>query len=214
MSRKLVLGMSITLDSFVAGPNGELDWLFANQGADSTEWIVENQEGCSLIIMGRKSYEAMADYWPTSTLPMAHAMNWTPKMIFTRSGSLAKPAKEPLRSASDVNGQSKSIPQPDPVIVEMWQNPKFGGKDLGREIEELKSQDGKPIFALGGASFASNLVEHNLVDEYRFIVHPVALGQGIPIFDKLPQPLVLTLIECREFKAGTIAKVFRPKKGT
>lgn len=213
MSRKLVLGMSITLDGFVAGPNEEADWLFANRGDDSTEWIVGNQEGSSLIIMGRRSYEAMASYWPTSTLPFANSMNWTPKMIFTRSAMLAKPEMKSSSTTNDAVGQAQPEPQPDPRIIEMWVNPKVGGQDLVGEIDALKAEDGKPIFALGGASFAASLIEHNLVDEFRLIVHPVALGQGLPIFDKLPKPLVLELIESRVFKAGTIAKVFKPKKG-
>jgi riboflavin biosynthesis pyrimidine reductase len=99
-------------------------------------------------------------------------------------------------------------------------NPRYvaesGGwrKRLVREFGALKASQGKPILTLGGASFAASLIEYNLVDEYRLIVHPVALGRGIPIFDKLPENVSLQLIEYRKFKSEPLERSSSPKSAT
>jgi len=210
--------MSISLDGFVGGANGENEWIFPTMGEDVTTWIVETLETAGLHVMGRRTYHDMASYWPTSTSPFAASMNSIPKMVFTRSAVIERPdlrlTTTALKDASKAHGQTQQMAQPDEAICNLWLNPNVGGTDLVSEIGELKDSDGKPIVAHGGASFAASLIEHNLVDEYHLIVHPVALGQGLPIFDRLPNPLSMQLVECRQFAGGAIAKVFEPNKIT
>jgi dihydrofolate reductase len=84
--RKLVLKMSVSLDGFVGGPNGELDWIFRTIGGDSTAWVVDTLRNAGVHIMGSRTYCDMAAFWPNSDSPLAPAMNDIPKIIFSRSG--------------------------------------------------------------------------------------------------------------------------------
>src|SRR3954454_8303285 len=81
--RRLVLKMSMSLDALVAGPNGELDWIFRTLDADATHWIVETLEAAGLHIAGSRTFRDMAAYYPTSTAPYAAAMNEIPKAFFS-----------------------------------------------------------------------------------------------------------------------------------
>jgi dihydrofolate reductase len=82
--------------------------------------------------------------------------------------------------------------------------------DLKEEIIRLKQQPGKDILAHGGASFARSLASLGLVDEYKLLVHPVALGKGLPLFSALPKPLDLKLVSSTPFKGGAIAHIYQP----
>ena len=85
--RRLVLKMSVSLDGFVAGPDGEADWIFRSSGGDdSTEWVFDTLRGAGVHIMGSRSYHDMAAFWPYSDMPIAAPMNDIPKVIFSRSG--------------------------------------------------------------------------------------------------------------------------------
>ena len=84
--RKLIMKMSITVDGFVADVNGKADWIFRSSDETSRAWSLERSYDASLIIMGRKSFESMAPYWPTAPGPFAAPMNEIPKGVFTKSG--------------------------------------------------------------------------------------------------------------------------------
>ncbi len=81
--RKLVLKMSVSLDGFVGGPNGEVDWIFRTSRTmgDSTEWVVDTLRNAGVHIMGSRTYYDMAAFWPYSDSPLAPAMNDIPKVI-------------------------------------------------------------------------------------------------------------------------------------
>jgi dihydrofolate reductase len=82
--------------------------------------------------------------------------------------------------------------------------------DLVEEITRLKAQDGKPMFAYGGASFARSLIAHGLVDQFELAIIPTVLGQGLPIFNGLTQPRRLELVSSKAFPKGTVVQVYRP----
>ena len=85
--------------------------------------------------------------------------------------------------------------------------------DLAAEVAKLKQNGDKDIIAYGGASFAQSLIELDLVDEYRFVIHPVILGKGMPIFSKAKSWLHLHLVEERRFPKGSVAHVYTRKRG-
>lgn len=208
--RKLVLKMSMSLDGFVAGPDGSADWVF---GADpeARAWAVETIGNASLHIMGSRSFQAMAPYWPTSTLPFAAPMNQIPKAVFSRQGPAvlkAAATSEQLRAALDQAGDTQS--RELPPGAESWAQAYVASGDLREEITRLKAEDGKPIVAHGGASFARSLIAHNLVDEYALTVHPIALGEGLAIFSGLPAPRPLQRVSSKAFPGGVVALVYRP----
>lgn len=204
MSRELILNMSISTDGFVAGANGELDWVFRNSTEESREWAVAQLADVSLHVMGRQSYQAMADYWPTADGPFAPAMNNVPKAVFSRSGQVTAP---------DIANTKKAVQEArvDGSVLDSWASPLALGRELVKDVESLKSEDGGPINALGGASFASSLIAANLVDMFRLVVHPVVLGQGLAIFAGLTSPLDFDLVDLKTFDSGILVKTLRPR---
>jgi dihydrofolate reductase len=208
--RELILKMSMSLDSFVGGPEGELEWVF---GADqeARAWTVETVWNASLHIMGSRVFQDMAAFWPTSTEVFAPPMNQIPKAVFSKQGPAvlkAAATTKGLRDALDRAGDTQTEQlQPG---AESWAEAYVASGDLTHEITKLKAKDGKPIIAHGGASFARSLIAQNLVDEYALMVHPIALGRGLPIFSGLPAPRPLKLVSSKAFPGGSVAQIYRP----
>src|SRR5205085_11603372 len=96
------------------------------------------------------------------------------------------------------------------AVMDSWLHPMVAGTDLVADIERLKAEDGGPINALGGATFASSLIAAHLVDVFRLVVHPIALGRGLSIFAGLENPLHLKLEDLKQFDTGVVAKTYRP----
>jgi dihydrofolate reductase len=183
--RKLVLQMQISIDGFVCGPDGELDWMFPDFDERYTKWTVEKVGQAGAHLMGRATYAAMASHWPTSTEPFAPPMNEIPKIVFSNS----------LKEAP-------------------WRETRIVGGDLRQTIGRLKEESGKELLVHGGARLAGAVVSAGLVDEYRLVEHPVALGKGLSIFSGLAAPTRLTLVEAIKFESGAVAKVYRPRGGS
>jgi len=194
--RELVLKMSMTLDGFVCGPAGEADWMFGTD-PQAKAWVLETVWNASLHVMGSRSFQDMAGYWPTSTLPFAAPMNQIPKAVFSKQGPAA------LKVATAPAG-------PLPPGGPDWAEAYVASGDLADEIAQLKAGDGKPILAHGGARFARSLVAQNLVDEYALVVHPIVLGQGLSIFSGLPAPRPLKRVSSQAFPGGAVAIRYRP----
>ena len=208
--RELILKMSMSLDGFVSDLDGRNTWMF---GADdeAKAWAVETLWNASLHIMGSRSFQAMAPFWPTSTMVFAPPMNQIPKAVFSKQGpailQAAAPTKE-LRDALDKAGEPQSGELE--AGAESWAEAYVASGDLTEEIVKLKAQDGKPIIAHGGVSFARSLVARGLVDQFALLVAPVALGKGLPLFSELAAPMPLKLISSKAFPGGAVAQVYRP----
>lgn len=209
--RKLILKMSMSLDGFVAGPNGELEWLFRRPDERATAWTMAAIEGAGLHAMGRKTWRDMAAYWPTSTEPFAAPMNDIPKVVFTRAG-LAAHGHTATRGLEDARAQGMATKAADPEVVHGWSHPRVAAGDLAQEIARLKDEPGNDIVAHGGASFAQALVHLDLVDEYKLLVHPVVLGRGLPLFSQAARPLDLALVDVSAFPKGAVAHVYARRR--
>jgi dihydrofolate reductase len=205
--RELVLKMSMSLDGFVCGPNNEADWIFTTSSASSTAWTMETLHETGLHIMGSRTFMDMKSWWPTSSEVYAAPMNEIPKAVFARSGLANAKTTLTLEDArrADTGTQGKRAPH-----AETWDQAEIITGDMAEGIKRLKRQDGKLILAHGGAGFAQSLVETGLIDEYRLLIHPVAVGQGKPIFSKLHKPLPLKLRYAKSFDSGAVAHVYRP----
>jgi dihydrofolate reductase len=151
--RKVILGMNLTLDGYVAGPGGELDWMFPNIDEELNRSIVGSLNEIDTFVMGRNTYLGMAAHWPNVNDPIAEKMNAADKLVF-----------------------SKTLATVD------WQNSSLAQSDPAEELDRLKLQPGQNIGIAGGALFAQYVSAHRLVDEYRLTIHPVALGTGIRLF--------------------------------
>ncbi len=194
--RKLMMKMSMSIDGFVCGPNGEADWIFRSSDETSRAWAVEHNRGAGLTIMGRKSFETMAPYWPTATGPFAAPMNEIPKAVFTKKGFKGV---DPVQTTTAEQSRAAAS----------WAEARVFDGDLIEEISKLKSGQGKPILAIGGAGFMRSLIATGLIDEYILITHPVVLGEGMTIFNGVTQPLDLKLMEVKSFPGGIVAHTYR-----
>lgn len=193
--RKLIMKMSISVDGFVSDANDGKDWIFKTGDEESSAWSVEKIRQAGLIIMGRKSFETMAPYWPTATGPFAVPMNEIPKALFTKKGF------------KGIDPGHTITAEQSPAVAS-WAEARVFDGDLAEGIRELKAESGKPIVAIGGAGFMQNLIATGLIDEYHLAIHPVALGSGLPIFTGLKIPLYLKLDEVKVFPKGVIVQTY------
>lgn len=209
--RELILKMAISVDGFVSDLDGTNRWMF---GADqeAKAWGVETIWNASLHIMGSSSFLGMAPYWQTSADQFAPPMNQIPKAVFSRQGpailkNVTIAAALDAARAKAGSGQSAE-PQPG---AESWAEAYVASGDLEEEIAQLKAQEGKPIIAHGGVSFARSLVAHGLVDQFTLIVAPVALGKGLPLFSELAAPMPFKLVSSKAFPGGAVAQIYRAR---
>jgi dihydrofolate reductase len=192
--RKLKLQMQITIDGFVAGPNGEQDWVFipGKQDPEALQKIigfgVDLATGCDTLLLGHKLassgfcnyWENVADNQPDNPWrPLAQLIADHRKIAFSHT----KTSPLPGRNLEVENG------------------------DLVTVVQSLKNQPGKDILVYGGADFVSSLVSLNLIDEYYLIVNPIAIGSGLSIFKERK---VLELESSIAFKHGKVLNKYLP----
>jgi len=211
--RKLILKMSMSLDGFVGGSKSEVDWIFASMDEGAVDWTMKSIWRAGVHIMGSRTFHDMASYWPYSNEVYAAPMNEIPKVVFSKNPSVTSSARsttQALRDASRANTGGAEATHADSSKEQSWRDARVMSGVLAADIAQLKSEPGKDIMAHGGAGFARSLVRLGLVDEYQLLVHPVARGQGLPLFSELPKPMVLQLVSATTFPAGAIAHVYRP----
>jgi dihydrofolate reductase len=179
--RTLVLHMGVTLDGYVAGPNGEHDWGMPPEDDELVRWKVEMLSAPSAHLMGRHTYEEMAQAWPTSTSVYAKPMNEIPKVVFSQT-----------------------------ITEASWAKTRIATGTLVDEIASLKSEGEGELMAHGGASFARALISERVIDEYRLKLHPMARGSGLALWPETAEPLRLELIEIRRFPSRHVYHVYRP----
>src|ERR1700733_14401298 len=121
--RKLILKMSMSLDGFVGGRTGGLDWMFQSSDEASRAWTVETIWNAGLHIMGSRTFHDMSAYWPTSTAVFAPPMNEIPKAVFTKHGAAALKNRETTPALKDANANAKDEPKQLQRGAESWSNP-------------------------------------------------------------------------------------------
>jgi len=180
--RRLVLSMGVSLDGLVARPGrfGAGGWGLPPEDPALKERKLRWMHDVGLHLMGRNTYEEMAELWPVSDDPYAAPMNEIPKVVFSRTLERAE-----------------------------WADSRIARGDLAAEIAELRREPGKDMLAWGGAAFAQSLNRLGLVDEYRLILQPVALGHGLPLSKDLTAPLRLELVDAETYRTGAALHVYR-----
>lgn len=160
--RKLILQIQMSIDGFVARPDGMGDWMFYGGRDESLfQWIIEMAEHCDTILMGRNKAQNFIKHWEgvldsqqiSVEQPLAKQIVNMRKIVFSHTLKTIKG-----RNAEVENG------------------------DLATVVKALKAAPGKDILVYGGAKFVSSLIEHDLIDEYYILRNPVAIGQGLSIF--------------------------------
>ncbi|WP_256012231.1 dihydrofolate reductase family protein [Desertivirga xinjiangensis] len=156
--RKVILSMNITEDGFMAGPNGELDWHFPYWDFEMCEALSKLLSSADTILLGRKTYSAMAGYWTTKAID------------FALSG-------EDIVLSEIMNRYTKVVVSKT-LSCFNWINSRPLGGELIKGIVELKQKPGKDIVVLGSSTLVAYLIKHDLIDQYHLWVHPVILRKG------------------------------------
>ena len=180
--RKVILLMHVSLDSFVAGPNGEIDWIYLDD--EMFEDVHDLVNTADTALYGRVTYQLMESYRPTAAdSPTAtkhdhdHArwVNPAPKIVFSRT----------LKKAE-------------------WQNTRIVKDHIAEEIAKLKRQPGKNLILFASPSLALTFMNLGLIDEYWSNVNPVVLGKGKPLFKDISNIHQLKLLESKTYKTGVV----------
>ena len=177
--RKLFLQMMMTLDGRVEAPDGAFDWHAAGEELD--QYVAEMLGSIDGILVGRKTYEGFASYWPTSTRPEAPRMNELPKLVFSRTLSRVE-----------------------------WQNARLVTGDVAQEVARLKQQPGEDLALFGSNTLAATFARLGLIDEFRFIVSPIVMGEGTPLLRDIGSRVRLKLARTATFRSGIVSLYYRP----
>jgi dihydrofolate reductase len=188
--RKLKLQVQMTVDGFIAGLHGEMDFTVRNWDDKLKQYVTEITEPIDCIVLGRKLAEGFIPYWAgvaanpnDPQFTAGKKFTDTPKVVFTKT--LDKSA---------------------------WSNTVLAKGNLVDEITKLKNQDGKDIIAYGGATFVSALIKQGLIDEFHLFINPTAIGNGMAIFKELDRKQNLTLVKATSFDCGIIVLHYEPKR--
>jgi dihydrofolate reductase len=188
--RKLVVFMHVTLDGFVAGTKGEMDWI--NIGDEIFEYAGQQTDLADTALYGKNTFLMMDGYWPTA----ANQPNAS-KHDIQHSNWYNKVEKVVL---------STTLKQKDfPGI-------KFISNNLKSEINKLKQKPGKNILIFGSANAVHSLMSLNLIDEYLLMVNPVLIGRGIPMFKDINEKINMKVTESNVFSSGVVCLHYEKNK--
>ena len=188
--RKLKLQVQMTVDGYIAGPNGEMDWITFNWDDELKNYVTALTEPVDCIILGRKLAQGFIPHWASVAANPDHEDHTagvkftdTSKVVFTKTLNKSE-----------------------------WDNTVLATGELVDEITKLKNQAGKDIIVYGGATFVSSLIKNGLIDEFHLFVNPTAIGTGMAIFKELDSKQPLTLVKSRSFDCGIVVLNYEPKR--
>ena len=181
--KKVIFQMSVSIDGYMEGPNREIDWHIVDD--EFNAYAVETLRASDVLMMGRRTYELMAGYWPTATGddPVAQEMNGTPKLVFSRT----------LKRVD-------------------WQNSSLATGSVGDEVARLKRVPGDGLLWVGGSDLAASCLEQGLMDEIRIILTPILLGGGKAVFDAIQKRHPLKLLSMKSFQSGNVVLTYEPAR--
>lgn len=176
--RNIILDLAVTLDGFIEGPNGEVDWCIIDDDMNFEDFL----SSIDTIFYGRVSYDTWGNFQPD-----AHASQ-TERSIW-----------------SGVHAKKKYVFSSNP---KQDNHATFVTGNLVEKVNEIKQQSGKDIWLYGGAKLIETFICHRLVDVYRIAVHPTALGAGKPLFENLKERIQLKLIGVNRFRSGVVQLIY------
>ena len=178
--RKIISFMHISLDGFVAGPNGEMNWIKVDE--EIFDHVGKRISEGDTALYGRLTYQMMESYWPTA-------------------------GNEPTASKHDIE-HSKWYKNVHKVVLSRTMedigltNTTIISENLSHKINEIKQQGDKDILLFGSPTATHSLIQQNLIDGYWLFVNPIILGQGIPLFVDIKDKIKLNLLTTRQFNCG------------
>lgn len=182
--RKLKLQMQVSADGYVAGPEGQLDWMTWNWDEKLAGYVIALTDTVDTILLGRKMTDGFVAHWEnTATQPESPEFEFANKMV----------------------GYSKIVFSKT-IQVLKGQNIRVENGDLVESVNKLKEMPGKDIIVYGGAGFVSALIENRLIDELHLFVNPTAIGAGLPIFSG---QTTLRLAASTAFECGVVVNQYQ-----
>jgi dihydrofolate reductase len=178
--RKIISFMHISLDGFVAGVNGEMNWIKIDE--ELFDHVGKRIGETDTALYGRVTYQMMENYWPTA-------------------GDKPNASKHDIKHSKWYNKAHKVV---------LSKTMKDGGlanttiinQNLSDKINEIKQQAGGEILLFGSPTATHSLIQQNLIDSYWLFVNPIVLGKGIPLFVDIKNKIKLNLLTTRQFTSG------------
>jgi dihydrofolate reductase len=188
--RKLIFFMHTSLDGFVAGPKGEMDWIKVDD--EIFDFVDTMTANADTALYGRVTYEMMQAYWPEA-------------------------GKQPNASAhtkhhADWYNKVSKIVLSRTISEEGLDNTKVIADHLADNINAIKNQGDKNILIFGSPRASHSLLAEDLVDEFWLFVNPVLIGEGMPLFKGVREMIKLKLVESKTFSCGVIALHYEAKR--
>jgi dihydrofolate reductase len=186
--------MHVSLDGFVAGPNGEMDWIRLDE--ELFDDVGEITATADTALYGRVTYQMMEAYWPTA-------------------GDSPAASRHDIEHSRWAN-QALKLAFSRTLERTEWQTTRIVRDDIPGEIARLKRQPGKNLLMIGSPSLAHTFTRLGLIDEYRLNVNPVVLGRGIPLFADLADRVNLQLADSKTYASGVVGLHYRltPQAGS
>ena len=185
--RKFKLQVQTSVDCYMAGPNGELDWTTFPWDDELEAYVGALTEPVDCIVLGRRLAEGFIPAWAAGPEGEDQAaidkMNDTPKVVISNS-----------------------------LTESPWENAVVAGGDLAETVNQLKAQPGADMIAYGGGTLVSDLIAKGLLDELHLFMNPTAIGAGMPVFASRGTYQRLRLVAARAFDCGINALHFEPKR--
>jgi dihydrofolate reductase len=178
--RNIISFMHVSLDGFVAGPNGEMDWITVDE--EIFDYVGKRISEGDTALYGRVTYQMMENYWPTA-------------------------GDKPTASKHDIE-HSKWYKKAHKVVLsktmkdENLANTTIISDNLSDSINKIKQQAGNDILLFGSPTATHSLIQLNLIDGYWLFVNPIILGRGIPLFADIKDKIKLNLLTTRQFTSG------------
>lgn len=192
--RRIVMFNRVTADGYFAGLDGNLSWIVPDPELDRSAAASIEHADTDTILFGRRTYEQFASFW-------AHALDESPTSPDPHRAGSHSPE---MRAMAVMLNESTKVVFSRTLPEVTWRNSRLLPELDPREIEAMKHQPGKDMIIFGSGSIVSQLTEHGLIDEYRFVINPVLLGGGLPLLSGVPTKLALELLEARAFPSGNV----------
>jgi dihydrofolate reductase len=186
--RKLKLQVQMTVDGFISGQNGEMDWMCFPWTDDIISYVREITEPVDTIILGRKLAEGFIPHWE----------------------NVVKNPNDPEYEGGVKYTTTKKIVFTRTMEKSIWNNTEIATGDLVEEITKLKNQNGQDIIVYGGGSFVTSLINSRLIDEFHLFLNPTAIGSGMTIFKGLDKNQNFKLIKAKQFECGITMNCYVP----
>ena len=190
--RKIITTTWVTLDGYIAGLNGEMDWIGEIYDDAMGKYESDLVSQADTLLLGRVTYESFAGSWPhvpdnpsasEGEKEYARKLNAMRKIVFSRTLEKAE-----------------------------WNNSRLMKEVNAEEIANMKQEQGRDMVIYGSASIVQTLTNLGLIDEYQLLVHPVVLGSGKLLFKDIKDRVNLKLLQAKTFPSGVVALYYRPDR--